>query len=123
MFSSPHNIYFQLRLKSLIPTFTFFFPLLQRLLVFTDFCTTLTNLNHFTPTFIIFHQFLQTLTNFVTLYYFSSIKNGSIFYHLLTCTCPTILLDNMLQALIICLFLSLHALCCLYLKNQVISLI
>ena len=123
MFLSPHNIYFQLRLKSLIPTFTVFFPLLQRLLVFTDFCTTLTNLNNFTPTFIIFHQFLQTLTNFLTLYYFSSIKNGSIFYHLLTCTCPAILLDNMLQALIICLFLSLHALSCLYLKNQVISLI
>ena len=68
-----------------------------------------TKVYHFLPTFVLllptftrFYHFPPTFINFLT-FILLFIKQKWFFLHLLTCTIPTVLLDAMLQALILCL--------------------
>ena len=102
----PHFLYYRRGLKAFLPTFTTFHQLLltsttsyQLLYYFYQLLSIFTTFHQSLPTFYKLCRLLSKL-----LYYFLSIKNGFIsFFHLLTFTNPTILLDAMLQALILCL--------------------
>ena len=111
-------------------TFTNFYLFLPTFILLLP---TFTTCYHLSPTCITFHQLIPiSILLLLTFYYLSPTlyctltnRNCSIsffLFHPLTCTNPTILLNAMLQALILCLSLFLHALCCL-LCLQAISLI
>ena len=105
-------------LKVFLPTFSTFHQIFQLLPLLTDFYTTFTNFYHFLLPSTNFYYLPRTFTNF---YYISRtftnfLINSSTtfhqpkivlfhFFHVLTFTNPTILLDAMLQVLILSLLI------------------
>ena len=102
----PHFLYYRRGLKAFLPTFTTFHQLLltsttyyQLLYYFYQLLSLFTTFHQSLPTFYkLLPTFIETfILLFVNQKWFFS------FFHLLTFTNPTILLDAMLQALIFCL--------------------